>query len=65
MNDNIRETISEAGFSSTYEADRLTALCKITALQCIALLLESGSVPSGVAAVCKHFDLEVDDVQFE
>lgn len=65
MNDNIREAISEAGFSSTYEADRLTQLCKNTAMQCITLLLESGSVPDGVAAICKHFNLEVEDGQFE
>lgn len=36
MTPTIKELIQQAGFSKTYEQDRLEALCKLTANYCIA-----------------------------
>lgn len=61
MNENIRELIGAAGFSSTYEVDRLTHLCKLSALQCVEMLLQSENIPNAVANIYKRFDLENED----
>lgn len=61
MNENIRELIDAAGFSSTYESDRLMTLAKLSALQCVEILLQSENIPDAVANVYKQFGLENND----
>lgn len=58
MNEHISQLIEEAGFSNTYEIERLTRLCKITALSCTGMILEAKDVPEGIATIVKNFSLE-------
>lgn len=65
MNDNIRELIEQAGFSSTYEVERLAHLCKLVALQCVDSLLFSKNIPDAVSNIYEHFSLEDNDGEHE
>lgn len=58
MNETISKLIADAGFSNTYELERLTILCKLSALHCIDTLLKSHDVQSTVASICENFGLE-------
>lgn len=58
MNEHISQLIEEAGFSNTYEIERLTRLCKITALSCMGMILGAKDVPEGIAAIVGNFSLE-------
>lgn len=61
MNEHISQLIEEAGFSNTYEIERLTRLCKITALSCTGMILGAKDVPAGIAAIVENFSLEGND----
>jgi len=56
MNTNIQKLIEQAGFSSTYEQDRLERLVKLTAEHC-AHVVETAEPYQASDLILKHFNI--------
>ena len=63
MNEHIRSVIDNAGFSNTYEVERLVKLCQLVALSCVDSVLRSENTPEAVASIVTN--LETQDEHFE
>ena len=63
MNDTIHNLISTAGFSNTYEQERLTKLCQLVAAVCIDHIASNENQHSSIAAIINDFDLSLEDEQ--
>ena len=55
MNKNIQKLIEQAGFSSTYEQDRLERLVKLTVIEC-ACIAETAEPYLANDLIKKHFE---------
>jgi hypothetical protein len=56
MNKNIQKLIEQAGFSSTYEQDRLERLVQLTVLEC-ADIAETAEPYQANDLIKKHFEI--------
>lgn len=65
MNEHIRSLIDNAGFSNTYEVERLVKLCQLAALSCVDSVLRTENTPKAVASIVTNFNLETQDEYFE
>jgi hypothetical protein len=72
MNEKIKQLISAAGFSTTYESDRLEALVRLTMEECDTAVQNTdtrhayttydkgmidGTVEKSIAAIYEHFEV--------
>lgn len=58
MNKNISSLIASAGFSSTYEKERLTTLCQLVATHCIRVYESSDSNDLAKIIITNEFDIK-------
>jgi hypothetical protein len=57
MNQNIQKLVEQAGFSSTYEQDRLERLVKLTVTEC-ARIAETAEPYQANDLIKKHFGVK-------
>jgi hypothetical protein len=63
MTDTIENLISAAGFSTTYESDRLQALCKLVATVCIDHIVSAKDSHSAIGSIVCDFDINNEQLQ--
>jgi hypothetical protein len=63
MSDTIQNLISTAGFSNTYEQERLTKLCQLVAAVCVDHIASNESQHNSIAAILQDFDMSLEDEQ--
>lgn len=61
MSEMIDTLITDAGFSSTYERDRLQKLCQLSALACIAQFITTEDKTKCIAEIISTFDIKFDN----
>ena len=65
MTNLIDDLINDAGFSSTYERDRLKKLCQLSALYCVSVMLTVEDKTKCIAEIISSFNSEFDHEQDE
>lgn len=62
MNETIKNLIETAGFSNTYEQDRLQKLCTLVATVCIDHIVNNNSDSQGaIADILADFSMSLED----
>jgi hypothetical protein len=58
----IEQLIADAGFSNTFEQDRLINLCKLTAMHCVGTIISTNDIIKSVATIVSNFDINSEEI---